>query len=192
MPKVSEEHLAARRRQILDAALVCFSRRGFHQTSMQAIFEESGLSPGAVYRYFKSKEEIVEAIAMETLGGFAAALEAGPPGRPDELMGRILDTIEAVELRDHRVRLALQVWGEALFNPGVAALVRKAIDVLRERVAAELECDDPPATARVLVAIAQGSVVQRDVYGDRFDPKEFRAAAVALLSQPGGAARQKG
>ena len=191
MPKVSEEHLAARRRQILDAALVCFSRRGFHQTSMQAIFEESGLSPGAVYRYFKSKEEIVEAIAMETLGGFAAALEAGPPGRPDELMGRILDTIEAVELRDHRLRLALQVWGEALFNPGVAALVRKAIDVLRERVAAELECDDPEATARVLVAIAQGSVVQRDVYGDDFDPEEFRAAAVALLSQPGGAARQK-
>jgi hypothetical protein len=35
-------------------------------------------------------------------------------------------------------------------------------------------------------------VVQRDVYGDRFDPKEFRAAAVALLSQPGGASRQKG
>jgi hypothetical protein len=56
---------------------------------------------------------------------------------------------------------------------------------------AELECDDPQATARVLVAIAQGSVVQRDVYGDRFDPKEFRAAAVALLSQSGGASRQK-
>src|ERR671914_794026 len=184
MPKVGEGPLAARRRQILDAALVCFSRRGFHQASMQAIFEESGLSPGAVYRYFKSKEEIVEAIAMETLGGFAAALEAGPPGRPDELMGRILDTIEAVELRDHRLRLALQVWGEALFNPAVAALVRKAIEVLHERVAAELECDDPQATARVLVAIAQGSVVQRDVYGDRFDPKEFRAAAVALLSHP--------
>src|SRR5918992_5210095 len=105
MPKVSEEHLAARRRQILDAALVCFSRSGFHRTSMQQIFEESGLSPGAVYRYFKSKDQIVEAIAMETLGGFAAALEAGPPGRPDELMGRILDTIEAVELRDHRLRL---------------------------------------------------------------------------------------
>jgi TetR/AcrR family transcriptional regulator, transcriptional repressor of aconitase len=192
MPKVSEEHRAARRRQILDAALVCFSRTGFHQTSMQAIFEESGLSPGAVYRYFKGKEEIVQAIAMETLGGLAAALEAGPPGRPDELMGRILDMIEAVELRDQRLRLALQVWGEAMVNPRVAGFVRKAIDGLRERIAAELECDDPQATASVLVALAQGSVVQRDLYGDRFDPKEFRAAALTLLSQPGGASRQEG
>lgn len=182
MPKVSEAHLAARRRQILDAALLCFSRGGFHQTSMQAIFEESGLSPGAVYRYFKGKEEIVEAIAAETLGGLAAALEAGAPGRPDEVMGRILDTIEAVELRDQRLRLALQVWGEAMVNPRVAGFVRKAIDGLRERIAAELDCPDPPGTARVLVALAQGAVVQRDLYGDEFDPGEFRGAALALLS----------
>lgn len=192
MPKVSEEHLAARRRQILDAALACFSRTGFHQTSMQAIFAESGLSPGAVYRYFKGKEEIVQAIAMETLGGLAAALEAGPPGRPDELMGRMLDMIEAVELRDQRLRLALQVWGEAMVNPRLAGFVRKAIDGLRERIAAELDCPDPDATARVLVALAQGSVVQRDLYGDEFDPDEFRAAALALLSQPGGVSRQEG
>jgi AcrR family transcriptional regulator len=192
MPKVSEEHLAARRRQILDAALVCFSRSGFHQTSMQQIFEESGLSPGAVYRYFKGKEEIVQAIAEETLRGLGATLEAGPRGSPDELFERILDTIDAVELRDQRLRLALQVWGEAMVNPRLAGFVRRAIDGLRERVAAELDCPDPDATARVLVALAQGSVVQRDLYGDEFDPDEFRAAALALLSQPAGASRQEG
>jgi AcrR family transcriptional regulator len=192
MPKVSEEHLAARRRQILDAALVCFSRSGFHQTSMQQIFEESGLSPGAVYRYFKGKEEIVRAIAEETLRGFGAALEAGPRGGPVEVFERILDAIDAVALRDHRLRLALQVWGEAMVNPRLAAFVRDAIDGLRERIAAELECDDPQATARVLVALAQGCVVQRDLYGDGFDSAEFRAAARALLSQPDGASRQEG
>ena len=63
MPKVSEAHLAARRQQILDAALACFDRDGFHGASMQDIFEESGMSAGAVYRYFSSKEDIVEAIA---------------------------------------------------------------------------------------------------------------------------------
>jgi AcrR family transcriptional regulator len=192
MPKVSEEHLAARRRQILDAALVCFSRSGFHQTSMQQIFEESGLSPGAVYRYFKGKEEIVRAIAEETLRGFGATLEAGPRGRPAELLERIFDTIDAVELRDQRMRLALQVWGEAMVNPRLAAFVRDAIDTLRGRIAAELDCDDPQATAQVLVALAQGFVVQRDLYGDRLDPGEFRAAALALVSQPAGASRQEG
>jgi TetR/AcrR family transcriptional regulator, transcriptional repressor of aconitase len=182
MPKVSEEHLAARRRQILDAALVCFSRGGFHQTSMQQIFEESGLSPGAVYRYFKGKEEIVQAIAEETFAGFTAALQTGPRGRPDEIFERLLATIDAVEQRDQRMRLALQVWGEAMVNPRVAAFVRRAVDGLRERIAAELDCPDPDATARVLVTLAQGSVVQRDLYGEDFDADEFRRAALALLS----------
>jgi AcrR family transcriptional regulator len=191
MPKVSEEHLAARRRQILDAALACFSRSGFHQTSMQQIFEESGLSPGAVYRYFKGKEEIVRAIAEETLRGFGATLEAGPRGGPAEVFERILDTIDAVALRDHRLRLALQVWGEAMVNPRLAAFVGDAIDGLRERIAAELDCDDPQPTARVLVALAQGCVVQRDLYGDSFDAQEFRGAALALLSQSDGASRQE-
>jgi AcrR family transcriptional regulator len=191
MPKVSEEHLAARRRQILDAALVCFSRGGFHQTSMQQIFEESGLSPGAVYRYFKGKEEIVQAIALETLQGFGATLEAGPRAGPAEMLERILDTIEAVERRDQRMRLALQVWGEAMVNPRLAAFVRDAIDVLRRRIAAELECEDPLATAGALLALAQGYVVQRDLYGERFDAQEFRAAALSLLSQAPRVPRQR-
>ena len=63
MPKVSPEHLEARRRHILDAALTCFDRAGFHGPSMQDIFDEVGLSTGAVYRYFSSKEEIIEALA---------------------------------------------------------------------------------------------------------------------------------
>lgn len=56
MPKVSDAHLEARREQILDAAEACFSREGFHQTSMQDICREAELSPGAVYRHFSSKE----------------------------------------------------------------------------------------------------------------------------------------
>ena len=42
MPKVTEEHVAARRRQILSAALSCFAREGFHRTTMQDIFREAG------------------------------------------------------------------------------------------------------------------------------------------------------
>src|ERR671919_677151 len=164
MPKVSEEHLEARRRQILDAALTCFSREGFHRTPMQAIFEESGLSPGAVYRYFKGKEEIVQAIALETLGSFAAAIESGPPGGPDVVLGRLLDAIDSISLRDHRLRLALQIWGEAIVNPGVGGFVREAIEGLRRRMAAELLASDPDGTARVLVALVQGMVIQPDVF----------------------------
>jgi AcrR family transcriptional regulator len=183
MPKVTDDHLEARRRQILDAALVCFSRDGFHRTSMQAIFDESGLSPGAIYRYFKGKHEIVAAIASETLAGFAAAVQSGPPGGPEVVLARLLDAIEAVELRDQRLRLALQVWSEAMFDPRVADFVRAAIEALQERIG-------DPDQARVLIALAQGSVVQRNLYGDDFDADAFRAAALALVSQPEGASRR--
>ena len=54
MPKVSEAHVEARKQQIMDAAKTCFSRQGFHQTSIQDICREAELSPGAVYRYFDS------------------------------------------------------------------------------------------------------------------------------------------
>src|SRR5512141_1828028 len=61
MPKVTEEYADTRRRQIIDAAYRCFARKGFHQTTMRDIYAETGLSAGAVYNYFKSKEEIIEA-----------------------------------------------------------------------------------------------------------------------------------
>jgi TetR/AcrR family transcriptional regulator, transcriptional repressor of aconitase len=67
MPSVSQEHLDARRRQILDAARRCFVRNGFHATSMQDVLAEANLSAGAVYRYFRGKDEIIAAIAGEAL-----------------------------------------------------------------------------------------------------------------------------
>jgi len=62
MPRVSEDHLTARREQILAAARRCFLRKGVHNTSMQDLIGEAGMSVGAVYRYFRSKDEIINAI----------------------------------------------------------------------------------------------------------------------------------
>jgi AcrR family transcriptional regulator len=66
MPRIPDPELAARRRrEILEAALVCFRRRGFHQATMQEICAEARVSPGALYRYFGSKGDIIAAIAAE-------------------------------------------------------------------------------------------------------------------------------
>src|SRR6476646_7997324 len=48
--------------RIMDAAKICFVRSGFQGASMQQICAEAGMSPGALYRYFPSKEAIIEAI----------------------------------------------------------------------------------------------------------------------------------
>src|SRR5271167_129120 len=65
MPKISELQRESRRDQVLEAALACFSENGFHQTGMADIVRRSGLSHGAVYLYFQSKDDLIEALAVD-------------------------------------------------------------------------------------------------------------------------------
>ena len=67
MPKVTEEYRVARRHEIAQAALRCFARKGFAATSMADIIAESGLSAGAIYGHFTSKDELMELTASEIL-----------------------------------------------------------------------------------------------------------------------------
>ena len=62
MPKVSADHLEARRAQIVQAATRLFAERGFSRTTMAEVVAASGLSNGAVYHYFPSKSELVLAV----------------------------------------------------------------------------------------------------------------------------------
>lgn len=64
MPRISQEQMDSRRQEILEAALRCFARKGFHQTTMRDIFEEVGLSAGAVYSYFDNKKSLIEAVVL--------------------------------------------------------------------------------------------------------------------------------
>ena len=65
MPKVTLEHFAQRKQQILQDCIVCFSRKDFHQTSMRDLCEALNISTGGLYRYFGSKEEIIHAMVEE-------------------------------------------------------------------------------------------------------------------------------
>ncbi|MDQ3778506.1 MAG: TetR/AcrR family transcriptional regulator, partial [Actinomycetota bacterium] len=57
---------ADRRRQILDAAVHVFARKGFHAARVGDIAEEAGIAYGLVYHYFKSKEDLLETIFRDT------------------------------------------------------------------------------------------------------------------------------
>jgi AcrR family transcriptional regulator len=175
MPKVSEEHLDARRRQIVDAAIVCFARDGFHRATMQDVCREAGLSPGAVYRYFASKDEIIEAIADQRhareAGFMAAAREAGEGYEGLIAMGRaFFSSLDDPDERRRR-RLGVQVWAEALRNPAIHKLVRRGVDVplgvIAELVREAQEAGemprtlDPDAVARVVMALFQGFILQQ-------------------------------
>ncbi len=69
MARLADPELAERRRrQIMDAAIACFRRRGFHQATMAEICAEADISAGALYRYFSSKADIIGAIAEDKRG----------------------------------------------------------------------------------------------------------------------------
>lgn len=61
-PKVTESHKEHRRREILEAAVKVFKKKGYEAASMQDIIEETGMSRGGVYLYFSGKEELFYAL----------------------------------------------------------------------------------------------------------------------------------
>ena len=65
MPKVSDDRLAARRREILDGARHCFSEFGYDGATVKRIEESTGLSRGAIFHHFRDKEALFLALARE-------------------------------------------------------------------------------------------------------------------------------
>ncbi len=65
MPKVSADHLQARRRQILDGARACFARHGYEGATVRILEEEIGLSRGAIFHHFPDKDALFLALAVE-------------------------------------------------------------------------------------------------------------------------------
>jgi AcrR family transcriptional regulator len=187
--------------------MACFSREGFHRATMQHIVAEARLSPGAIYRYFRSKEEIVETLARErheeerTL--LLRALASEDPLRAlrdlaREFLGRLADPAE----REER-RVGIQVWAEALRHPRILRIVRRGIDEPRALLASLVakaqargevpKALDPDAAARALIALFQGFVLQA-AWDPRADPGAYQAMLegaleIGLRAHPAGAAR---
>src|ERR1700761_4592062 len=104
MPKISQQARDARRDQILSAARRCFLRDGFHSTSMQDLFAEAGLSAGAVYRYFASKDEVIAAIAEDNMRAVLAMIsevvDEDPGQSVGEVAAAVLTRVQAKDATD--------------------------------------------------------------------------------------------
>ena len=195
MPRLSETTRAQRRQHILTSAWRCFSRDGFHTTSMDDIIAATGMSSSAVYRYFRSKEQIIHASAEEGVIRvreiFVALLDHDPCPDPAETL-----TLVVAELH-HRsdnpdydmTRLALQTWAETLRDPVLHHRVRQLFVDTLEHIAelAQRWCDNgylPPdadtkAVAATLLSIMQGLIVMHHVVDDV--PAHALRTGVALL-----------
>ena len=197
MPRISAERASAQRERILDAALTCFAREGFHAATMQDIVAESGLSPGAIYGYFKGKTEVVMAIAFERHAMERQRMrEALAAADLDTSLVRLIEGF-VLGLRDPQEktwrRLAVQLWAESLSNPKLKrealAGVSQAVEILSPMIrAAQREGRwprhlDPQSAARVMVAVLQGISLQL-AWDDSIDIAGFAAALRIMIDPP--------
>ena len=176
MPKVDQEHLDARRRQIVDAARARFAGHGFARTSMADIVAESGLSTGAIYRYFTSKDDIVVAVCDQASDALPTALTA-------EAVGDFLEHVRTLARTKGHARLTAQIYAEAALSPALATIVQHQLTALRDAVAAlvpEERSGEAEQIAEAFVALCSGYSLQLAVRGD-LDPAPFTSALMALL-----------
>lgn len=94
MPKLSETEKDVRRRRVLDGARRCFARHGYEGATVVRLEQEIGLSRGAIFNWYPSKQELFLALAAEdnerlhalfAEDGFDALLEAVTEHEPDWL-----------------------------------------------------------------------------------------------------------
>ena len=117
MPKVSEDYARGRRRQILDAAAASFARKGLHSATMDDVCAEAGLSKGAVYGYFRSKDDIISALKVESVQRDGAALKmAMQSGSPEQAFATMLEWVAGGVALDRRRLTDVQIWAQALMD----------------------------------------------------------------------------
>ncbi|MGH3936042.1 MAG: TetR/AcrR family transcriptional regulator [Pseudonocardiaceae bacterium] len=177
---MSQRYRDARRRQILDAARRCFARAGFHGTSMQDIFVESGLSAGAVYGHFAGKDDLVNAIIEDVLSEIAATLDALTDAQPapalHQVLGQVLEVLDRPPHSGELARLAVQVWAEAGRNPELGERLSRYYRQMADRFTALVQRYQHDATlpgdvsahhlAQVLTAVGPAFLAQRALLDD--------------------------
>jgi len=174
-----------RRSQILEAALVCFAKRGFHQTSMHDISGEAGISVGLIYRYFENKEAVISAMADRHKKEINEMLERAhqAPSLLESL--EILFTAHCCEDAPQVVSaFVVDLYAEASRNPHVADLTRDvletAMDGVRNLIARAPEAQNaahgltPNELAELIFAVARGMLMLDVLRPHEMTPAERR------------------
>ena len=193
---------AAPRQRVIDAAIACFTRNGFHGASMQQICAEAGMSPGALYRYFPSKVSIIAAIAEAERAGHAAFFErlAEADDPVEALAGIGVDKLEQI-LAGKSAALCAETLAEAVRNPEVRDMFNRNMTEARAAVVGALrrgqergQVDrglDLETACQLIMAMGDGLNVHRGLdptlTAARFRPvlqtllRRFLRPALALL-----------
>ena len=128
MPRLTDATKAARRTQIIEAAITCFLERGYINTSMSDIIKASGLSSGSIYSHFTGKEDILTTAINERLNRIKELYAALPEGTGPQ---DILETIYTNQLVNENFSAMLRIRLESLHAPEIAKATAEVIPLLQ-------------------------------------------------------------
>ena len=182
MSQLQTDSSSDRRTQILDAALVCFAKRGFHQASMHDISAEAGISVGLIYRYFENKDAVISAMADRHKKEIHEVLERAQQAPTLLESLEILFTAHCCEDAPQVVSaFVVDLYAEASRNQRVAHLVRDVLETamggVTDLIARSPEAENaahglkPHELAELIFAVSRG-MLMRDV----LQPQEMTAA----------------
>lgn len=196
MPKISEEAKEERKAKILDAALECFSTKGYYASTVDDIVNYSKLSKGSVYNYFKSKEEIFLSLLQQRSEGNLKELTAG--------LARITSPIEKLRYwirtdipynanKKKFMHVHIESWLYAADVPHVKEVLRESFDTLFQftqdiivqgQEAGEIKQDiDPNAAAAMFWSLHDGIWLHASIgYDEEKIEKRIAEMEKALLA----------
>lgn len=195
MPKVSDEYLSAKRTEILHAAARVIARLGVQGASLSEIRDEAGISSGALYHYFRSKDEMIAAIrntSADTDATFYVDVED-----QDDAGEALVEVVGAGMTVNHDTpdnvdaRLAVMLWSEALTSEAVMEGQLRLVDLWRqtagrlvdravseEQVSADVDRD---ALVEVLTALSFGETLLAAWQPGRIDSERIAATTKRLM-----------
>lgn len=200
---MTEQYRSDRRAEITAAAARCFATKGVHRTSMADIITESGLSAGAIYNHFRSKQEITVSVGVSVIKGrllgAVEELEAeGGPIGPGRLIGRALEELNRSSMIEGRPLegLIIQLWAEAAVDDKLLALMQGQIRTIRTAfigpvkrwardehgLSAAQAAKWSEEVSQILIALATGYVIQRALFPD-FEPRKYIVDVEKMISQ---------
>ncbi|WPF65854.1 MULTISPECIES: TetR/AcrR family transcriptional regulator [unclassified Corynebacterium] len=177
MPKISEERRQRQRQRIIDAAVTVLGERGFANASMAEIIRASGLSAGAIYGYFPSKNELFQAAARDVLGRRLRVLGQSATGAVPPPEEALVEFFHVLKKGEPGSAMIVQMWGEAVNNEGMQEVAFQVLSEGREAVEEYLVAwytqegaEGPERRARgavgPILAMAQGALVQSALLGE--------------------------
>lgn len=175
MPRVTDDHLAARRRQILDGARRCFAQYGYEGATVRRLEQTIGLSRGAIFHHFRDKDTLFFELAREDAERMAdvAAREG-----LIQVMRDLLAAPEQYDWLATRLEIARKLRNDPAFRQGWAERLAELSDATTERLrrqkqAGRLRDDVPSAVLHIYLDLVLDGLVARLAAGE--DPKNLSA-----------------